>query len=680
MPLQISNLDTPNNVSPLNPTGGLPSRAEWKELTGHTICKSAEWKAVNAAYKQVLADPGPKKFRDDLLKSLNEFDEVKKKKYGQKGFKGSVHDSKGTLSALRNFLEHNPPEITEEDLKAIQVQNWAQDNAFRRSLLNARIKYKGEHIYSNDSARKEIAQDLVSSTKDFISDGNQFLKQIGIKISGPTAVKQLSTQVDAEKQRLIDQLRDLFHQVIDLAGEFKHEALRALKTVIGDHVYSEILGLIPFIGDIKNGKDVLTKIKNIVDNELLKKTIINQSVYTRVGDVSVAISGIQSILSSRRVDLALDLSTSTINLVSGFASFGTAGAAVTAVNSFLKLLKKIYDFIKEFVVMKVANKALKALSTKPTKGLIEINRIVHECPFLGAYVITVCELNTLLQFDGAMYNDPFFISRTYLYRQRIDAIKETAYQIIKQSRLEVVQDQRVNMKFIQDQEVFHKDYAPALLKELERRQNRAAFEMRQSQVGAHKAQMQPVFTELKTAVDARENRLALSGLPAELPVPTTSKEEFDFLKTELSVIEERPGITIEPTPFEKLMFESDAYEVAVVKLLEPQLVKSLADPHSEKLGLLQERVKSVLTTYKSQTTGFNKLVTRQSKESTAAIAALTPLVNSLAIKDKENLKGLVEFLLKKPGSTVPSAAPMMKPLNQPSRLYSLLEPAYSSVY
>ncbi|MFM8464143.1 MAG: hypothetical protein ACKOA0_08610, partial [Burkholderiaceae bacterium] len=104
----------------------------------------------------------------------------------------------------------------------------------------------------------------------------------------------------------------------------------------------------------------------------------------------------------------------------------------------------------------------------------------------------------------------------------------------------------------------------------------------------------------------------------------------------------------------------------------------LQEKNLAKLRVLQQKVKQVLATYRDQTTGFKSMITRQSKESTDAIAALTPLVSSTSVQDMSLLQGLVEYLLKKPLS---DSAPMMNklvPLKQPSRLYDLLHPAYMS--
>jgi uncharacterized sporulation protein YeaH/YhbH (DUF444 family) len=103
---------------------------------------------------------------------------------------------------------------------------------------------------------------------------------------------------------------------------------------------------------------------------------------------------------------------------------------------------------------------------------------------------------------------------------------------------------------------------------------------------------------------------------------------------------------------------------------------ALQEKNLAKLRVLQQKVKQALATYRDQTTGFKSMITRQSKESTEAIAALTPLVSSSSAQDMSKLQGLVEFLLKKPITDEDFARPNLSRLKQPSRLYDLLHPAY----
>jgi hypothetical protein len=87
-------------------------------------------------------------------------------------------------------------------------------------------------------------------------------------------------------------------------------------------------------------------------------------------------------------------------------------------------------------------------------------------------------------------------------------------------------------------------------------------------------------------------------------------------------------------------------------------------------------VKQALATYRDQTTGFKSLVTRQSTESTAAIAELTSLVSSTSVQDLSKLQATVEYLLKKPVTDAAAVNRSLAPLKQPSRLFDLLNPAY----
>jgi len=135
------------------------------------------------------------------------------------------------------------------------------------------------------------------------------------------------------------------------------------------------------------------------------------------------------------------------------------------------------------------------------------------------------------------------------------------------------------------------------------------------------------------------------------------------------------------TTLELIIAMNDENEKELARLIDIRKLKLAEETENTNLILLQKKVQAVLSTYKSQTTGLNKFVTRQSSESTAAIAEMTPLAASANMEDKKRLKSLVEFLLKKPGATSPPApGKVTRPLNQPSRLFDLLGPAYKSVY
>jgi hypothetical protein len=103
---------------------------------------------------------------------------------------------------------------------------------------------------------------------------------------------------------------------------------------------------------------------------------------------------------------------------------------------------------------------------------------------------------------------------------------------------------------------------------------------------------------------------------------------------------------------------------------------ALQEKNLAKLRVLQKNVKQALATYRDQTTGFKSMITRQSKESTDAIAELTSLTSSTSVQDLSKLQTTVEYLLKKPITDGASVNRLLAPLKQPSRLYDLLHPAY----
>ena len=672
------------------PQDFLPTYEEWKLLTekmvlgGKVKLASPEWKKLNKAFKQYQKDPGVRKFKDDLKHALEEFDKIKEKKYENTShFSG--RDSKAALTALRKYLALSPPEFTEEDIQAFRVLNFAESNAIRRTLTNAHIRYKG-------GSGREMATSLATSTNEFL--------QVAYEAYQPADVKKIVENYTQVKSNLEDKFRAVFQKIFDLAEEFKQEAMRELTKIIGNHAMNEIQRGIPIYGDVKDVLDVVGKINDIIENERLKIKITTQQDFTRPGDVAVAIQGIQNILSSRRIDLGLELVSSSVNLAVGFSTFGTGGRIASAATSFAKLIKVIIDFLYEFVQIKRANKALEKVNGDAGDTIL-ITEVINKFPFLGAYLIATVELNTLLQMQGISMNNPWFISMTWVYRQRIDDIKETALSIVKNSRLEVIQLERVDIALLQVREVFFKNLEDDLKDEVARRnnlklQNQPGFE-------AHQKKMKSVFSQLGNAVKEREARVTqraadlashkgkMASVFGEMKAAVknhddlvaekekTMKKMRGFLLSEItSEINRRDA---RATTLELMIAMNDENEKDLARLIDIRKLKLEEENENANLILLQRNIQSVLAIYKSQTSGFNKLITKQSSESTAAIAEMAPLAASVTVEDRNRLKQLVEFLLRKPGAVSPPVqSKVARPLNQPSRLFDLLGPAYKSVY
>jgi hypothetical protein len=672
------------------PQDFLPTYEEWKLLTekkvlgGKVKLASPEWKNLNKAFKQYEKDRGVAKFKNDLIRALVEFDEIKKEKYGSKPH-FSERDSKAALTALRKYLTLSPPEFTEEDIKAFRELNWAESNAIRRTLTNARIRYKG-------GSGREMATSLASSTNEFL--------QVAYEAYQPADIKKIVENYTQVKSNLEDKFRAVFQKIFDLAEEFKYEAMQELTKVIGHHAMSEIQRGIPIYGDVKDVLDVVSKINDIIENERLKKRITTQQEFTRPGDVAVAIQGIQNILASRRIDLGLELVSSSVNLAVGFGTFGTGGRIASAATSFAKLIKVIIDFLHEFVQIKRANKALEKVNGDAGDTIL-ITEVINKFPFLGAHLIATVELNTLLQMQGISMNNPWFVSMTWVYRQRIEDIKETAYSIVRDSRLEVVQLERVDMALLQVREVFFKNLEVDLKDEIARRnnsrlQNQPGFESHQqkmtsvfSQLGdavkerearvtqraadlaSHKHKMASVFGEMKAAVKNHDDLVAEKE--------ETMKKMRGFLLSEITAEINRRDMRA--TTLELMIAMNDENEKELARLIDIRKLKLEEENENTNLILLQKNIQGALAAYKNQTTGFNKFITKQSSESTAAIAEMLPLVASVSVEDRKRLKHLVEFLLRKPGAISPPApSKVARPLNQPSRLFDLLGPAYKAVY
>jgi hypothetical protein len=119
-------------------------------------------------------------------------------------------------------------------------------------------------------------------------------------------------------------------------------------------------------------------------------------------------------------------------------------------------------------------------------------------------------------------------------------------------------------------------------------------------------------------------------------------------------------------------------EREVAALVDIRAMEENRQNESRRNKALAVRVQGVLETYKGQTSGFRSLITSQSDESTAAVAALNSFVNATSHAELLRFRELVEYLLKVGTKAPQGMGPALKQLKDPSRLHGLLNPAYQS--
>lgn len=599
----------------------LPSYDEWSDLVKVSYTRGTdEWKALDAAYKDYSIKPDAQSSRERLVAALNSFDEKKKQKHG--GVR-SARDAKGALTALRRHLLQKPVELTTADLAALDEMGWAQRNSIFRTLVGARIRYKQNTLI-------EMGMELKGGAEDFVTK----LKEIP-GVSGSSSAEQISSTAGHEASSL---WQGTLQSITGMAGELQGEVMDALTREVGAHTMSAIASAVPILGTVKDGLDVLKNLKNIVNNELVKNRINDSRVYTRPGDVQIAINNIQRILSGRRVELGIELAGSVTGFTTGVVSMGMAAPIASAAQSGVKLIYTIYNFVSDHFAMTRANKLIdEALRSR--RLLIDI---MNDFPLLGAHLITLIEASTLLEFSVLEIGDPFFMILIEYYRSKCDTLKDTARSIVTESRFEIVTIQLPDAALLQT----HNRLKHDLQKNLE-----IAFEARERAArdfADHKKKMGSVFEEMKARQAAKEK----------------ATQVMEQLQQQATMLE-------------LMVLVNEENEREAARLIDIRAMRETQQQDLARLQALQQRVKKAITTYHDQTSGFSGMFTRQSSESTAATQALKPLSESKNPEDLKKLESLVKYLLKKPGATSSPINTVTQPLKQPSRLYDMLNPVYS---
>ena len=605
----------------------LPSYEVWSDLVKVSYTRgSDEWKELDAAYKDYSINPGVESSRKRLVAALNTFDEKKKQKYGEVR---SERDAKGALTALRRHLLQKPVELTAADLAGLDEMGWAQRNAIFRSLIGARIRYRKSSPFDMGKELKSNAEDFVSKLKD---------------IPGATGASSVGQSGPASGQQASSLWQGMLQSITGLAEELQGEVMAALTREIGAHTMAAISSAIPILGTVKDGLDILVKLKNIVDNELVKYRINESRTYTRPGDVQIAINNIQQILSGRRVELGIELAGSVTGFTSGVVSMGMAAPVASAAQSGAKLIYTIYNFVSDHLAMTRANKLIdEALRSR--RLLIDI---MNDFPFLGAHLISVIEASTLLEFSVLEIGDPFFMILIEYYRSQCDTLIDTARSTVKNSRFEVFSVQRPDTAILQANNRFQDE----LKKHLELAA--AARERAARDLADHKNKMKSVFEEMKERQVAADKAV--------------HQRSFSVVLKQLKQ---------QATMLEMMVLANEENEREAARLIDIRAMKETQQLELAKLQSLQERVREVLNTYNDQTSGFSGMFTRQSSESTAAIQALKPFSVSKNPEDLKKMDSLVKYLLQRPGATSSPVNTVKQPLKRPSRLYDLLNPVYS---
>jgi len=595
----------------------LPPYELWKQSTSLPGLGSGsrEWQDLDQAYKAFSESQNDVNKRKHLENALDAFDQAKKKKYAvinstlspSEAEKKSDRDRLGAITALRRYLKNWTREYTAADLAALGEIRRAQRQALRRTLSDAKIRYKKDRL--------KITQDL----REAATEARSSLKTLAEEVA-PQGKTSNMASVSGDAAKIGTEWQNLLRSITGIEADLQQEVMQALSRELGDKFLADIAGYVPVLGIVKDGYAVFKSIKGVVENELTLYRNEKARPFTRKGDIQAAITALQTIFEKQRVALGIDLAGSVSALVTGVVSSGIAGPVTNAAVSVAKLVHTVRNFVLDHITMTRANQVL-ALAQASDDQLLEI---MEKFPFIGAHLIATTETSTLIEICGYELNDPFYQLVMQSYNDKVANLRESARDIIKDSRFEII--------ITNDREIAATrrslDIAARRARDLGAQRTRERVEQRQREMSAQRA-----------------------------------RELAERQARELAAQQARQ------------LAEQQARDLAEQQ---QRAAAALQEKNLAKLRVLQQKVKQALATYRDQTTGFKSMITRQSKESTEAIAALTPLVSSSSAQDMSKLQGLVEFLLKKPITDEDFVRPSLSRLKQPSRLYDLLHPAYMS--
>jgi hypothetical protein len=628
-----------------------PTLEMWDQLQTktfkHFFRSSREWDNLDAAVRAFSVEQSNEELFQRLKTATEAFVRLKT---AQDGVMKTTRDTKGVITALRAYVSENPLEMSDSAIEAAKEVIRANKQALFRTLASAEIRYKSGKKLEMAKALKDDATDFKDSLMEIpqvasAADSLQRNSSVsGVMPSIPgnigTQASNMASQVSGSMMKM-DWDR-IIRDICSVGESIPDVVLHELKEILGRQLFDSISSAIPYLGTIKEGAAVMNSLKTIAMHEVNTYRVDSTRSYARPGDVQSSIDAMLRVLDSERVDLGIELAGSSATFAAGIGTLGADGGAVQVITSVAvtgaKLLRTIYSFVADHVAMTKTNQMLKSAGgTHMT--LLET---LHKFPMLGAHVIKTLETSTVLEINIMEINQPFFKYMTEQNNQKIQTIRATACRIIEDSRFEILQIEQARLTYERNKQNFASTLQQKLSDAINKRNMNAVirdipaaaarFQERRDAKAAHVAKFTPI---------AREAASKLSLL-----------EIMQLANMEL--------------------------EREMAALIDIRAMEEDRQNEIRRNKALAVRVQTVLETYKSQTSGFRSLITSQSDESTAAIAALNSLISATSYTDLMQFRKLVEYLLKVSSKVPQGMNSGLKQLKDPSRLHGLLNPAYQN--
>jgi hypothetical protein len=648
----------------------------WDQLQtktfAHFFRSSREWDNLDAAVRAFSVDQSNEELFQRLKTATEAFVRLKT---AQDGVMRTTRDTNGVITALRAYVSENPLEMSDSAIEAAKEVIRANKQALFRTLASAEIRYKSGKKLEMAKALKDDATDFkdslmeipqVASAADSLQrrlpgsstsasssssmiPGSSAFSGIGSRVSGvmPSIPGNIGTQASNMASQVSGSMMKMdwdriIRDICSVGESIPDVVLHELKEILGRQLFDSISSAIPYLGTIKEGAAVMNSLKTIAMHEVNTYRVHSTRSYARPGDVQSSIDAMIRVLDSERVDLGIELAGSSATFAAGIGTLGADGGAVQVITSVAvtgaKLLRTIYSFVADHVAMTKTNQMLKSAGgTHMT--LLET---LHKFPMLGAHVIKTLETSTVLEINIMEINQPFFKYMTEQNNQKIQTIRATACRIIEDSRFEILQIEQARLTYERNKQ----DFASTLQQQLSDAIN--------------KRNMNAVIRDIPAAAARfQERRDAKAAHVAKFtPIAREAASKLSLL--------------------EIMQLANMELEREMAALIDIRAMEEDRQNEIRRNKALAVRVQTVLETYKSQTSGFRSLITSQSDESTAAIAALNSLISATSYTDLMQFRKLVEYLLKVSSKVPQGMNSGLKQLKDPSRLHGLLNPAYQN--
>jgi hypothetical protein len=628
-----------------------PTLEMWDQLQtktfAHFFRSSREWDNLDAAVRAFSVDQSNEELFQRLKTATEAFVRLKT---AQDGVMRTTRDTKGVITALRAYVSENPLEMSDSAIEAAKEVIRANKQALFRTLASAEIRYKSGKKLEMAKALKDDATDFKDSLMEIpqvASAADSLQRNSSVSGVMPSIPGNIGTQASNMASQASGSMMKMdwdriIRDICSVGESIPDVVLHELKEILGRQLFDSISSAIPYLGTIKEGAAVMNSLKTIAMHEVNTYRVHSTRSYARPGDVQSSIDAMIRVLNSERVDLGIELAGSSATFAAGIGTLGADGGAVQVITSVAvtgaKLLRTIYSFVADHVAMTKTNQMLKSAGgTHMT--LLET---LHEFPMLGAHVIKTLETSTVLEINIMEINQPFFKYMTEQNNQKIQTIRATACRIIEDSRFEILQIEQARLTYERNKQ----DFASTLQQQLSDAIN--------------KRNMNAVIRDIPAAAARfQERRDAKAAHVAKFtPIAREAASKLSLL--------------------EIMQLANMELEREMAALINIRAMEEDRQNEIRRNKALAVRVQTVLETYKSQTSGFRSLITSQSDESTAAIAALNSLISATSYSDLMQFRKLVEYLLKVSSKVPQGMNSGLKQLKDPSRLHGLLNPAYQN--